>query len=445
MSKKEFILPDLGDFSDTEVVEIYVEVGAAVNENDPVLGLETDKAVMDIPAPFSGKLLELEVSMGDKVNSGDLVAIFETAEAANETTEKEAEKAPNEEAASVESAKEIIDPKTEDSPAVVKAETAPVLEAKQVNSQRPGGKFHASPSVRQFSRELGVDLDHVSGTGPNGRITQDDVHEYIKSTLKKFQSAMESAPAAQPMTGGSGIPPIPKVDFSKFGEIEVTPLKRIKKLSGAHLLRCWLNVPHVTHFDEADITELDSFRKSLKAQMEKEGLKLSPLLFILKATAAALKQFPSFNASLDGDNLVLKKYCHIGVAVDTPNGLVVPVIRDVDTKSIKDLAAELMAISGRAREGKIGPEEMQGGCFTISSLGGIGGTNFTPIVNAPEVAIMGVSKSKMQPQWNGSEFVPRLMLPFSLSYDHRVVDGAEAARFSKYVSQMLTDIRQMIL
>jgi pyruvate dehydrogenase E2 component (dihydrolipoamide acetyltransferase) len=321
------------------------------------------------------------------------------------------------------------------------ASTPALSDEKPVNKQPLGAKFHASPSVRAFARKLGVNLANVTGSGPKGRITQADVEAYIKSVMSG-----QAAPASV-AASGAGIPTISQPDFSQFGEVEEVELSRIKKISGKHLHACWLNVPHVTQFDEADITDLEAFRKSLKAQAEKQGLKITPLVFIMKAVVAALKQFPNMNASLapDGDKLIVKKYYNLGIAVDTPNGLVVPVVRDVDQKGIFDLSRELMELSGRAREGKLSPKDMSGGTFTISSLGGIGGTNFTPIVNAPEVGIMGVSKAKMQPVWNGSEFEPRLILPFSVSYDHRVIDGAEGVRFTQTVAKYLTDIRQLIL
>lgn len=439
MAIEQIKIPDIGDFDAVEVIEVLVSVGDTVAEDDSLLTLESDKATMEIPAPQAGTITKLVVSVGDKVSEGDHIIDLEISDApaAEAPKEVKAEEAP----------------KAAPAPAPAKAaethasvETSPIVAAaansanKPTNAQSLGAKYHASPSVRSFSRNLGVDLTTVSGSGPKGRIMHTDVEAAIKAVM--------SGQAAAPGTaGGAGIPPVAEVDFSKFGETETEELGRIKKISGKFLHTSWLNVPHVTQFDECDITEMDQFRKDMKATAEKEGVKLTPLVFVMKAVVKALQDFPNFNASLspDGQSIIKKKYYNIGIAVDTPNGLVVPVVKDVDKKGIYDLSRDLMEISAKARDGKLGPADMQGGCFTISSLGGIGGTQFTPIVNAPEVAIMGLSKAKMQPVWNGNEFVPRLVMPFSVSYDHRAIDGAEGVRFTTTVGQYLTDLRQLIM
>ncbi|MEA3404603.1 MAG: 2-oxo acid dehydrogenase subunit E2, partial [Pseudomonadota bacterium] len=393
-------------------------------------------------SPFAGTITKIGVEVGGSVSEGDYVLDIEVSGDAATDAPKEEKKAP----APV--AEAPASPKA--APAAVPAsapqasvETSPIVAAaanKPVNAQDMGAKSHASPSVRAFARKLGVDLDTVSGSGPKGRVQQTDVEAAIKAVM----SGQTSAPGA---TGGMGIPPIPEVDFSKFGETTTEELGRIKKISGKFLHASWLNVPHVTQFDESDITEMDQFRKDQKAAAEKQGVKLTPLVFVMKAVVKALQDFPSFNASLsaDGQSIIKKSYYNIGIAVDTPNGLMVPVVKDVDKKGIYELSRDLMEISAKARDGKLGPADMAGGTFTISSLGGIGGTQFTPIVNAPEVAIMGLSKAKMQPVWNGSEFIPRLIMPFSVSYDHRAIDGAEGVRFTTTVGNYLTDLRQLIL
>ncbi|WP_456405693.1 dihydrolipoyllysine-residue acetyltransferase [Thiolapillus sp.] len=421
----EITLPDIGDFKDVEVIEVLVSAGDAIGVDDSLITLESDKASMEIPSPAAGIVEEVKVRVGDIINQGDLLVILR-------------EDVSPEETAPVAPPKPVETHPTPPPPAPGEKKAKP-LPIAPTRADMPGRKAHASPAVRRFARELGVDLSRVSGTGPKGRITKDNVQAFVKG-------ALSGGPAAA--GGGSlALPSMPAVDFSKFGEIEEIELNRIKKISGAHLHRSWITVPHVTQFDEADITELEAFRKSLKDEAEKQDVRLTFMPFLMKACEAALREFPVVNASLstDGEKLVLKKYINIGVAVDTPNGLVVPVIRDVDQKGVYDLARELMEISGKAREGKLGPADMQGGCFTISSLGGIGGAQFTPIVNAPEVAILGVSRAAMKPVWNGKKFKPRLVMPFSLSYDHRVIDGAEGVRFTTWLSALLSDIRRLVL
>jgi len=438
MANQQINIPDIGDFDAVEVIEVLVAVGDEVAVDDSLLTLESDKATMEIPAPYAGKITKVMVNVGDKVSEGTTVFEIEAAEAS-------AEAEPAESAAPAEPKQEAApsaapQPKAEQpAPAPMPSPTAQAL-TKPINAQSMGATSHASPSVRAFARRLGVDLTSVTGSGPKGRIQQTDVEAAIKAVMQ----GNAGAASAQ---GGMGIPSVPEIDFSQFGETETVELGRIKKISGKFLQTSWLNVPHVTQFDECDITEMDAFRKSMKAQAEKAGVKLTPLVFVMKAVVKALQDFPNFNSSLspDSQSLIKKHYYNIGVAVDTPNGLVVPVFRDVDKKGIYELSRELMEISGKARDGKLTPKDMSGGTFTISSLGGIGGTQFTPIVNAPEVAIMGLSKAKMQPVWNGSEFEPRLVMPFSVSYDHRVVDGAEGVRFTTTVGQYLTDLRQLIL
>jgi pyruvate dehydrogenase E2 component (dihydrolipoamide acetyltransferase) len=434
---EEVRVPDIGDFSDVPVIEVLVEAGDSVNEEDALITLESDKATMDVPAPFAGTVMELKLAVGDKVSEGTpILAMTVGGEAAEESApvEKKPAEAPRQriepppEAASEAAKIAASDAASRPSPTAAISSDSPA----------PSSAFHATPTVRRFARELGVDLSAVRGTGRKGRILKEDVKKFVKESL--------SRPAGAP-AGGTGIEPIPAVDFSRFGEVETRPLPRIKRISGPHLHRAWLNVPHVTHHDEADVTELEEFRKSLKAEAEKKGARITALAFITKAVAAALSEFPSFNASFtpDGASLVYKKYFHIGIAMDTPGGLVVPVLRDVNKKGIIELAQAMGEISGRAREGKLKPDEMQGGCISISSLGGIGGTAFTPIVNAPEVAILGVTRSRMAPVWNGKEFAPRLMLPLDLSYDHRVIDGAEAARFMTFLCGLLSDVRRLLL
>jgi pyruvate dehydrogenase E2 component (dihydrolipoamide acetyltransferase) len=425
-------LPDIGDFHDVEIIEILVKPGDRVEAEQSLLTLESDKATMEIPAPFAGVVQSVEVGVGAKVNKGDLIATVATGEGLPAAV-AEAEPAPAESAAEAPA----------ETPARAPGEKEPLRRPVLARpSDAPPGKAHASPGVRRFARELGVDLYRVPGSAAKGRITKEDVQAYVKRTLAEGVPA--SAPAA---AGALQLPAMPAVDFSKFGEIEERELGRIKKLSGAHLHRSWLNVPHVTQFDEADITDLEAFRKAQKDAAAQADVKLTFMPFLMKAMCKALAAYPQFNSSLaaEGDRLILKKYVHIGVAVDTPNGLLVPVIRDVDKKGVFDLARDLAETSARARAGKLSPADLQGGCISISSLGGIGGTQFTPIVNAPEVAILGVSRAAMQPRWDGSAFVPRLIMPFSLSYDHRVIDGVEGVRFTSYLGELLGDIRRLLL
>jgi pyruvate dehydrogenase E2 component (dihydrolipoamide acetyltransferase) len=444
MATQQINIPDIGDFDSVEVIEVLVAEGDVVAVDDSLVTLESDKATMEIPSPVSGKVTKVTVKVGDSVAEGDYILDIEADEAAAEEapkaeTKKEepAQEAPKE-------APKAAAPAEKPAPQETKAPAPNVPPVpKPVNAQSMGAAYHASPSVRAFARKLGVDLNAVTGTGPKGRIQQNDVEAMIKSVMQGSAAASGQLQGR----GGAGIPSVPEIDFSQFGETETVELGRIKKISGKFLQTSWLNVPHVTQFDESDITEMDAFRKSMKAQAEKAGVKLTPLVFVMKAVVKALQEFPNFNASLspDGQSIIKKHYYNIGVAVDTPNGLVVPVVRDVDQKGIFDLSKDLMELSAKARDGKLTPADMSGGCFTISSLGGIGGTQFTPIVNAPEVAIMGLSKAKMQPVWNGAEFEPRLVMPFSVSYDHRVIDGAEGVRFTTTVGQYLTDLRQLIL
>lgn len=413
-----------------EVIEIVTELGSVLKEGDGILLVETDKATMELPAPFDGELLEVLVKVGDKVTTGDRIARMKTAAVAESVATVSAEVAPATAAPAVASSAPVA-------PSATVPVTVPVVE------QDAAGDVYAGPASRALARELGVDLRKVTGTGPRGRILKEDLHNYVKQAVAKA----ESAPAVAVAGTGAGIPAIPDVDFSKFGEIEMIPLQKIHKLTAANMQRSWLNVPHVTQFDDADITDLEDFRNSMKKEAEKRGSKLTPLPFLLKACAHALAANPEFNRSItaDGEHFVQKKYIHIGMAVDTPRGLVVPVLRNVDKKGLWQLADEANELAAKARDGKLTAAEMQGGCFTISSLGAIGGNGFTPIVNAPEVAILGVSKSQMKPVWSGSEFIPRLMLPLSVSYDHRVINGADCGRFFTYLVSVLGDIRRLAL
>ena len=444
-SVKEVLVPDIGDFSNVDVIEVLVSAGDRINAEDPLVTLESDKATMDVPTPYAGIVKELKINVGDKVGQGSPIVLMEledvegsddgsTMTAPDETRDV----APAVTEAETTQAGPEPEPAPQASAPVSTAKRAPPPSLPPPVEKSGGARPHASPSVRAFARELGADLIQIRGSGPKGRILKEDVQGFIKGRLAQSVSA--------PPAGGL-VPAMPEVDFSKFGEIELQPLSRIKKIAGPHLHRSWLVVPHVTQHDEADITELEAFRKELKEEASKQGVRLTPLAFIMKASVAALKKHPEFNASLDptGENLILKKYYHIGVAVDTADGLVVPVVRNVDEKGVFDLAAELADIGARARDKKLTPTDIQGGCFTISSLGGIGGTAFTPIVNAPEVAILGVSRSTMRPVYKDGQFVPRLILPLSLSYDHRVIDGAQAARFTSYLSLVLTDVRRLLL
>ncbi len=463
--RQEVLVPDIGDIDAVTVLEILVAVGDQVAVEDSLITLESDKASMDVPSPSAGTVREIKVSEGDEVSQGSLILILEASAAADETeVEPKAEK-PAEASAETETerppeaeAKGKVPAASTPTPAAPPPASPPAPKPQESASSSPPAPqaataankeidetafrlAYASPSVRRLARQLGVDLGRVSGSGRKGRITQEDVHGFVKEALQR--------PAGGVGGGVSGFawPAMPSIDFAKFGEVESKPLSRIRKVAARNLHRSWLHVPHVTQHDEADITDMEAFRKAEGEAAKKEGYKLTPVAFLLKAAAAALKSFPDFNASLDesGENLILKHYMHIGVAVDTPQGLVVPVIRDVDQKSLSELAKELMETSGRARDGKLKPDDFQGGCFTISSLGGIGGTSFTPIVNAPEVAILGVSRSQLKPVWNGSAFEPRLMLPLSLSYDHRVIDGASAARFVVHLGRLLSDLRRLLL
>ena len=426
----EVRVPDIGNFDAVEIIEVNVKVGDTVAVDDSLLTLESDKASMEVPSPAAGVVESIAVKVGEKIGEGALILTLKGSANA-------AAPAPAPAPAPAAPAPAAPAPAPAAKPAA-----APAAAASATFNEEGFKRAHASPSVRHFARELGVDLSRVTGTGPKGRILHEDVRGFVKNAL-----ASATAPAAAAGGSGSGLDllPWPKVDFAKFGPIETKPLSRIQKISGANLSRNWVMIPHVTFNDEADITELEEFRKSIGKEWEKSGLKLSPLAFIIKAAAEALKLFPNFNSSLDGDNLVLKQYYHIGFAADTPNGLVVPVIKDADKKGLKEIAKELTDLSALAREGKLKPTDMQGATFTISSLGGIGGTSFTPIINAPEVAILGVCKSQIKPVWNGSSFEPRLLCPLSLSFDHRVIDGAAAARFTVHLAKTLADIRRLIL
>ncbi|MFC5436438.1 dihydrolipoyllysine-residue acetyltransferase [Rhodanobacter umsongensis] len=446
---KEARVPDIGH-AGVPVIEVLVKVGDRVEKEQSLITLESDKATMEVPAPFAGTVKELKLKVGDEVSEGAVIALIEaddTAAAPGARTEEAPKPAAPAPAAPVAA-------KVEEKPAPIAGQgvqpgnapegdvpptARPPLDASIV---MPGDAPYASPAIRAFARELGVDIQQVKGSGRGGRIQRDDVSTYVKHALA---SGARPSSGVSASVGGLSLLPWPKVDFAKFGEIEEKPLTRIQKISGANLARNWAMIPHVTQHEDADITEQEAFRKKLGE--ENKDLKISPLVFQIKAVVAALKQFPQFNASLDesGEKLILKKYFHVGIAVDTPDGLVVPVLRDCDKKGLLDLARELGEISKKARDKKLGPAEMSGGCFSISSLGGIGGTYFTPIVNAPEVAILGVSKSVMKPVWNGKEFVPRLVLPLSLSYDHRVIDGALAARFASFLANQLGDIRRLLL
>ena len=432
----EIRIPAVGNSDELDVIDIPVKVGDTVALDDTLVTLESDKASMDVPADKAGVITEIVVSVGDKVKEGDLVVKVQTA--AQATSAPVVESAP-----AVSTA-----PAASTSEATTKAphpgQEIPVAPASNAAKLDFSGA-HASPSVRAFARELGANLNEVTGSGRNARILREDVLKYVKAVLSGSVSMSNAKPMANANGGGLDLLPWPKVDFSKFGEIEEKPLSRIQKISGANLARNWAMIPHVAQFDEADITDLEELRKTLNKEFEREGARVTILAFLFKAVVKALQKFPTFNSSLEGDNLVLKKYYHIGFAADTPNGLVVPVIRDCDKKGVIEIAAEMRELAGLAREGKLKPDQMTGGCFTISSLGGIGGTNFIPIINAPEVAILGVAKNQIKPVWNGKEFEPRLMIPLSLSYDHRVIDGALGARFIVYLNELLADMRRMVI
>jgi pyruvate dehydrogenase E2 component (dihydrolipoamide acetyltransferase) len=420
----QMVVPDIGGAEGVEVIEISVKVGDEVAAGDSLIVLETDKASMEIPAEAAGKIVSLAVKVGDKLSQGSVIGLLATSGGTAVATAAAPAKVETAPAAAAPA------PKAE----VPKAAPALVADVAQT------GDVYAGPAVRKLARQLGVDMGKVSGTGPRGRLLKDDVRSYVKPIVVAAQSG-------SPLGGGSGIPRVPAVDFSKFGEVETIKMSKVKKITADNMTRNWLNVPHVTQWDDADITDLEAFRNGLKAEAEKRGSKLTPLPFIMKACAAALVAEPSFNVSLhhDGENIVQKKYVHIGIAVDTPNGLMVPVIRNVDKKGLWELTDEINAIAKKARDGKLLPADMQGGCFTISSLGASGGNGFTPIVNAPEVAILGVSRAQMKPVWNGKEFIPRNMLPLSLSYDHRAINGADAGRFFTHLTAVVADVRRLLL
>jgi len=415
----EIKVPDIGDFSDIPVIEVLVAAGDEVNAEDGLVTLESDKATMEVPSPAAGLIKEMKLKLDDTVSEGDVVAILEVSDA-RESADKKPEEPP---------------PSEQSQPSAQRASGVVAVDPDKVP--------YASPAIRKFARELGVDLGRVSGSASKGRITREDVSEFVKSVISG------AVGTGAPAIGGLNLdfPSLPDFDFSRYGEIEKKPLTRIQKISAGHLHRNWVGIPHVTQHDEADITDMEAFRLANADEAIAQGFKLTPLVFLIKAMVAALKKFPTFNASLDtdGETLILKKYFNVGIAVDTPDGLVVPVLRDCERKGIMELGAELAEISGRAREKKLQPTDIQGGCISISSLGGIGGTGFTPIINAPEVAILGVSRSRMMPVWDGNEFKPRLMLPLSLSYDHRVIDGAVAARFTRFLASRLEDLRRLTL
>ena len=457
----EVKVPDIGDFKDVEVIELLVHPGDRIKPEQSLITVESDKASMEIPSPMAGVVREVKVKLGDKVSQGSPILELEPAASAEASATKVAE------APATAAKAAIATPPAAGAPTAAPPAGSPAVAAAQAAAQAgspPSTEFatemgarpdieqlaqatspraHASPSVRRFARELGVDLARVKGSGPKGRILQDDVRAFVKSAL-----AGGARPAAAPAAGiGLNLPPWPQIDFAKFGPIERVELSRIRKLSGPNLLRNWVSIPHVTNHEDADITELEAFRVQLNKEGESSGVKLTMLSFLIKACVAALKKFPQVNSSIDpgGEALILKRYFHIGFAADTPNGLVVPVLRDADRKGVMELATEAGALAAKAREGKLTPSDIQGGTFSISSLGGLGGTYFTPIINAPEVAILGVSRSAMRPVWDGKQFVPRLILPLSLSYDHRVIDGAGAARFNSYLAQVLSDFRRVLL
>lgn len=445
MTIKEVLVPDIGNFDSVDVIEVLVKPGDTIAKDDSLVTLESDKASMDIPAPFAGTVTEVKIKVGEQAKQGSLILMLDTA----------ADIAPAEKPAAKPTSTPVVSAvKVDEKPVSIPEPSHPIAEPPQViqpkqmpnpvaaSSVGASGKLaHASPSIRKFARELGVDLTLVSGSGPKNRILQSDVQSFVKGELAK--------PRSENIGSGLTTLAMPVIDFSQYGTIETKPLSRIKKLSGANLHRNWVTAPHVTQFDEADITDLEDFRKSMLADAEKRGVKLTLLAFLMKAVVNALRTYPNFNASLspEGDSLILKQYYHVGFACDTPDGLVVPVVRDVNQKDVMDIARDLAELSAKARERKLKVEEMQGGCFTISSLGGIGGTMFTPIINCPEVAILGVSRASMQPVYNATTkgFEPRLIMPLSLSYDHRVIDGADGARFTSHLRMMLSDVRRLLL
>ena len=435
---KEIGLPDIGDFESVDVIEILVAPGDEIKAEDPLITLESDKATMDVPAPFGGIVRQVTVKVGDKVAQGAVIALVDAESATVASTPEQPISAQTPDPDPI--ATDSTDSQTTQTVAEQAAHRSPPSLPPPV--ERSGGALpHASPAARRFARELGADLRTVRGSGPKGRILKQDIQDYVKNAL--------SGTPAQAVNDAStsGIPPVPQVDYSRWGEIDVQPLSRIQKRSGPHLHRAWLNIPHVTHFDDADITELEAFRQSLNADTQESTASITPLAFTLKALAGAVRRFPKFNSSLadDGEHLVFRKYCNIGIAVDTTDGLIVPVIRDVPVKGLIQLATEMNELSRKARSGALNPEDLQAGCITVSNLGGIGGVAFTPIINSPEVAILGVARARMTPVWDGQDFRPRLMLPLSLSYDHRVIDGAEAARFTVFIRELLEDTRRLLL
>ena len=435
---KEIGLPDIGDFESVDVIEILVAPGDEIKAEDPLITLESDKATMDVPAPFGGIVRQVTVKVGDKVAQGAVIALVDAESGTAAATPEQPISAQTPDPDPI--ATDSTDSQTTQILAEQAAHRSPPSLPPPV--ERSGGALpHASPATRRFARELGADLRTVRGSGPKGRILKQDIQDYVKNAL--------SGTPAQAVNDAStsGIPPVPQVDYSRWGEIDVQPLSRIQKRSGPHLHRAWLNIPHVTHFDDADITELEAFRQSLNADTQESTASITPLAFTLKALAGAVRRFPKFNSSLadDGEHLVFRKYCNIGIAVDTTDGLIVPVIRDVPVKGLIQLATEMNELSRKARSGALNPEDLQAGCITVSNLGGIGGVAFTPIINSPEVAILGVARARMTPVWDGQDFRPRLMLPLSLSYDHRVIDGAEAARFTAFIRELLEDTRRLLL
>ncbi|MBV9402182.1 MAG: dihydrolipoyllysine-residue acetyltransferase [Candidatus Eremiobacteraeota bacterium] len=454
MSDIDVRVPDIGDFKDVPVIEVLVKPGDRINKEDPLITLESEKATMEVPAPVSGVVKDLKVNINDKVSQGSSIMTVTVGDASSAETQADEERADDRRPqANVEEGEEVMEgPGSPPPSAPPSAETRqPQPAAPQTQQFTPpppspngeaehDGDVHASPSIRRFARELGVDLHSIRGSGPSGRITREDVQGFVKSTLSEGAKS-ERAPA---LGGTFGVAPWPQVDFAQFGPTERQPLSRIKKIAGPSLHRNWVMIPHVTNNEDADVTELEEFRKRVNAEAP-GGVKVTMLAFLIKAAVSALQKYPEFNASLDGDALILKRYYNIGFAADTPHGLVVPVIRNADQKGVLQIAGETAALAAKAREGKLGPNDMSGGTFTISSLGGIGGTYFTPIINAPEVAILGACRAALRPMWTGGQFIPRLMLPLSLSYDHRVIDGAAAARFNVYLAALLADMRLSIL
>ena len=428
----EITVPDIGDFKDVPVIEVLVKPGDSVKKNDSLITLESEKAAMEVPAAADGVLKDVRVRVGDKVSKGSVIATMEAS-----APEKPAESKPAEKPAEPKAQTAPVKSNGHPKPAPTPPAASPPAAVQAPVGETGNGSVHASPSIRRFARELGVDLHSVEASGPNGRVTRDDVQNFVKSVVR--------SPGTRGGADGLRVAPLPKVDFAQYGEIERKPLSRIKKISGPNLHRNWVTIPHVTQDEDADVTDLEEFRKELNAELAKRGVKVTMLAFLIKASVAALKAFPDFNSSLDGDELVYKKYYNIGFAADTPGGLVVPVIKNADRKGIAELAKETSELAAKARDGKLPLSDMQGGTFTISSLGSIGGTYFTPIINAPEVAILGACRAAVRPVWDGGQFVPRLIQPLSLSYDHRVIDGASAARFAAYLATVLADLRRALV